>query len=155
MTLNGLPAGEVRLSQMTEYEDALFVPTTKGALYCSVNGQDWTLVEQNYSVKTLLGAIEAVNDGSLKQPSFLSAIVDNNGVLSFASLNNLKEWQLGEAVYDNFPVTGFGSLASYSTSSKQNNLTVVAGKDKNGKLLNSAWSTMNGYQWVILIREKA
>ena len=150
MTLNGLPAGEVRLSQMTEYEDALFVPTTKGALYCSVNGQDWTLVEQNYSVKTLLGAIEAVNDGSLKQPSFLSAIVDNNGVLSFASLNNLKEWQLGEAVYDNFPVTGFGSLASYSTSSKQNNLTVVAGKDKNGKLLNSAWSTMNGYQWVLL-----
>lgn len=150
ITLNGLPAGEVRLSQMTEYDDALFVPTTKGALYSSVNGKDWTLVEQNYSVKTLLGAIEAVNDGSLKQPSFLSAIVDNNGVLSFASLNNLKEWQIGEAVYDNFPVTGFGSLASYSTSSKQNNLTVVAGKDKNGKLLNSAWSTMNGYQWVLL-----
>lgn len=151
LTLNGLPAGEVRLSQMTEYEDALFVPTTKGALYCSVDGKDWTLVEQNYSVKTLLGAIEAVNDGSLKQPSFLSAIVDNNGMLSFASLNkDLKEWQIGEVVYDNFPITGFGSLASYSTSSKQNNLTVVAGKDKNGKLLNSAWSTMNGYQWVLL-----
>ena len=151
LALSGLPAGEVRLSQMTEFEGALFVPTTQGALYRSVGGQDWTLVEQNYFVKTLLGAIEAVNDGSLKQPSFLSAIVDNNGVLSFASLNeDLKEWQVGEAVYDNFPVTGFGSLASYSSSSKQNSLTVVAGKDKDGRLLNSAWSTMNGYQWALL-----
>ena len=154
-TLSGLPAGEVRLSQMTEYEDALFVPTTKGALYRSVNGQDWTLVDQSNNVKALLGAIAAVDNNVLQQPSFLSAIVDNNGTLDFAYLNEEMKWTIGDAVPDGFPVSGFGSLASYSTGSKQNSLTVVAGKDKNGKLLNSAWATMNGGQWILLTDEES
>ena len=148
MTLNGLPAGEVRLSQMTEYDDALFVPTTKGALYCSVNGQDWTLVDQTPSVNALLGAIN--NEIGLGQTSFLSAIVEENGTRSFAFMDKDMKWTTGDVVPDEFPVSGFGSLASYSSSSKQNSLTVVAGKDKNGKLQNSAWGTMNGKQWVLL-----
>ena len=116
MTLNGLPAGEVRLSQMTEYDDALFVPTTKGALYCSVNGQDWTLVDQTPSVNALLGAIN--NEIGLGQTSFLSAIVEENGTRSFAFMDKDMKWTTGDVVPDEFPVSGFGSLASYSSSSK-------------------------------------
>lgn len=153
MTLNGLPAGEARLSQMTEYGDALYVPTTKGALYRSVNGQDWTIVEQTYSIKALLGAVN--NEKGLGQSSFLSAIADNNGTLDFIYMNKDMEWKAGEAVHDGFPVSGFGSLASYSSGSKQNSLTVVAGKDRNGKLLNSAWGTMNGGQWVLLTDQES
>lgn len=41
LAMEGLPAGEARLSQMTGYEDALYVPTTKGELYRSVDGQKW------------------------------------------------------------------------------------------------------------------
>lgn len=149
-TLSGLPAGVVRFSQMTEYEDALYVPTTTGALYSSANGQEWTLVEQAQSVKALLGAVSSVADDRINQASFLATIVDNNGALYFAYMNKDKEWTMGDAVEDGFPVSGFGSLCSYSTGSKQNSLTVVAGKDKNGRLLNSAWATMNGKQWIVL-----
>ena len=152
MTLNGLPAGEVKLSQMTEYEGTLYVPTTDGALYYSVNGQNWTLANQPNQIKALLGSIAAVEN---KQPSFLSAIIDNNGTLDFAYMDKGMKWTNGEAVPDGFPVSGFGSLASYSSGSKQNSLTVVAGKDRNGKLLNSAWGTMNGGQWVLLTDQES
>lgn len=107
MTLNGLPAGEVRLSQITEYDDALFVPTTKGALYRSVNGQDWTLVDQTPSVNALLGAIN--NEIGLGQTSFLSAIVEDNGTRSFAFMDKDMKWTTGDVVPDEFPVSGFGS----------------------------------------------
>lgn len=151
LTLTGLPAGEVRLSQITEYEDALYVPTTTGALYRSVDGQDWTLVSQDKSVRVLLGAI-SIDDSEYvqHQTSFLSAIVDNNGVLNFAFINEDLAWEMGDVVPDEFPVSGFSSLSSYSTGSKQHNLITVAGKDRNGNLLNSAWGTMNGAQWVLL-----
>lgn len=150
LPLSGLPAGVVRLSQMTEYEDALYVPTTTGALYRSVNGQDWTLIEQAQSVKALLGAVSPVADDKINQASFLATIVDNNGTLDFAYMNRNMEWTIGEAIPDGFPVSGFGSLCSYSTGSKQNSLTVVAGKDKNNNLLNSAWATMDGIHWIVL-----
>ncbi|WP_455641085.1 DUF6242 domain-containing protein [Parabacteroides sp.] len=147
LPLEGLPAGEARLSQMTEYENAWYVPTTKGALYRSADGQKWDLVEMALSVKTVLGAIA---DGGLNQSSSLSAIIDNNGTLNFGVMDKDMNWTTGGVVPDGFPVSGFGSLSVLSSASKQYSLTVVAGKDKNSKLLNSAWSTTNGYSWVLL-----
>ena len=58
------------------------------------------------------------------------------------------EWTTGEAVPAGFPVSGFGSLSSQNMF--RESLTVVAGKDKDGKLLNSAWSTMTATSWVLL-----
>lgn len=145
LSLEGLPAGEVRLSQMTEYEDALYVPTSKGALYRSVDGQNWTLVDQTPSVKTVLGAIKK---GGLNQPSALAVIVDNKGTLNYATMNAGHEWTAGDVVPAGFPVSGFGSLSNLNMF--RESLTVVAGKDKDGKLLNAAWSTMTGMSWVLL-----
>lgn len=145
LPLEGLPAGEVRLSQMTEYNNALYVPTTKGALYQSVDGQKWTLVDQPWSVKTILGA---VREGGLNQSSALATIVDNNGTLNYAAMDKDMKWTTGEAVPAGFPVSGFGSLSSQNMF--RESLTVVAGKDKDGKLLNSAWSTMTATSWVLL-----
>lgn len=145
LSLEGLPAGEVRLSQMTEYDNTLYVPTTKGALYQSVNGQKWTLVDQAPSVKTVLGAVK---EGGLNQSSALAVIIDNNGVLSYAAMSKDLKWTTGDAVPTGFPVSGFGSLSSQNMF--RESLAVVAGKDKDGKLLNSAWSTMTGTSWVLL-----
>lgn len=145
LSLEGLPAGEVRLSQMTEYNNILFVPTTKGALYQSVDGQKWTQVDQAPFVKTVLGAIK---ESGLNQPSALAVIVDNNGTLNYAAMGKDMKWVTGDAVPAGFPVSGFGSLSSQNMF--RESLTVVAGKDKEGKLLNSAWSTMTGTSWVLL-----
>lgn len=145
LSLEGLPAGVVRLAQMAEYENTLYVPTTAGALYQSADGQSWTLVDQDHSIKTVLGVIK---DGGLNQPSALAVIIDNNGTLNYAAMNNNQEWTTGDVVPEGFPVSGFGSLSSQSMF--RENLTVVAGRDKDGKLLNSAWATMTGTSWILL-----
>ncbi len=150
LALDGLPKGEVCISQMTEYEGALYVPTTKGALLCSEDGQSWAAVDLPNNVKALLGAVPVVSGSVLRQSSFLSAIIDDEGALKFAYMNAEKQWTAGDDVPDGFPVSGFGALTYYSFGSKRNSLTVVAGKDKNGVLLNSAWATMNGGQWALL-----
>lgn len=153
MTLSGLPAGKVYLSQITEYGDALYVPAADGALYRSENGQDWALVEQAPSIKALLGAVESDEQNEhvgVKQSSFLSAIVDEDGTLKFAALGKQQKWKTGDIVADEFPLSGFGSLSVYSSAGKYYNLTAVAGKSKAGQLLNSAWATMNGTEWVKL-----
>ncbi len=150
LTLDGLPKGEVCLSQMTEYEGALYAPTTKGALLCSEDGQSWTVADQPNDVKALLGAVPVVDGNVSRQSSFLSAIISSEGDLRFACMNAEGQWTLGDDVPDGFPVSGFGALTYYSSGSKQNSLTVVAGRDKSGVLLNSAWATMNGRQWALL-----
>ena len=47
LAVSGLPAGEIRLSQITAYEDAFYAVTTKGVLYSSADGQNWSAVENN------------------------------------------------------------------------------------------------------------
>lgn len=145
LSLEGLPAGVVRLAQMTDYENILYVPITTGALYQSADGQSWTLVDQAPSVRTVLGVVK---EGGLNQPSALAAIIDTDGTLNYAAMNEDQEWTTGDVLPDGFPVSGFGSLSSQSMF--RENLTVVAGRDKDGKLLNSAWATMTGTSWILL-----
>lgn len=145
LSLEGLPAGVVRLAQMADYENILYVPTTTGALYQSADGQSWTLVDQAPSVRTVLGVVK---EGGRNQPSALAAIIDNNGTLNYAAMNEDQKWTTGEVVPEGFPISGFGSLSSQSMF--RENLTVVAGRDKDGKLLNSAWATMTGTSWILL-----
>ena len=51
LTVSGLPVGEIRLSQMTAYEDAFYAVTTKGVLYSSADGQTWSPVENSPVIK--------------------------------------------------------------------------------------------------------
>lgn len=150
LTVAGLPAGEVRLSQLTAYEDAFYAVTTKGALYRSADGQDWALVENAPVIKALLGTIDVKDDftGAGKQPSALSAVLDKNGTLVYGCMNSTMEWSEGSLLNEGFPLTGFGSL-SYNSMFRAR-LLVVAGRDKDNKLTNTAWSTEDGRIWAKL-----
>lgn len=154
-SLTGLPAGEVRLSQITEMGDYLYAVTTKGALYRSANGLDWTLVENTPSIKSLLGSIRATDDftGSGKQTSALATVIDTDGKLTFASLDKSQEWKSGVEVPAGFPISNFGNV-SY-TSMFRARLMLVAGRDKNNNLLNSSWATADGIDWAMLTDSEA
>lgn len=155
LTVTGLPAGEVRLSQITAYEDAFYVVTTKGALYRSADGQAWTLMENTPVVKVLLGAITTSDDYTItgKQPSALATVVEKNGSFIYASMDKEMEWTDGTLLNEGFPLTGFGNL-SYNSMYRAR-LLVVAGRDKDNKLTNAAWSTENGQVWAMLTDEEA
>lgn len=154
LPLSGLPAGEVRLSQINEFEGNLYAVTTKGALYHSSNGQEWVALPNAPSVKALLGSIKADNDftGSGKQPSALAAVIEKDGALLFAGMNKAMEWTPGAVVNTGFPLNGFGCV-SYSSMYRAR-LLLVAGRDQHNKLTNASWGTEDGRTWVKLSGEE-
>lgn len=147
LPLTGLPTENVRISQLTEYNGKLYVPTTTGALYTSANGQDWHVVENIPSVKYLFGV---VGEG-LNQTSAMAVAVETADGLFYAAMNEAQEWTMGNEVEAGFPLTGFGS-ATYSAMYYEY-LMVVAGRDKNNNLTNASWGTMDGLTWVTLSDE--
>lgn len=156
LEVNGLPNGEVCLSQITVYENVLFAITTDGTLYSSQEGEEWAPVQiqENYPVKALLGSLNADNDftGAGKQISALAAIIEKDGKLIHASINHqTRKWEWDESnatVAEGFPLKGFGSV-SYSSMYRAR-LMVVAGRDKNNQLTSASWATDNGMVWAQL-----
>ncbi|WP_075966608.1 DUF6242 domain-containing protein [Parabacteroides massiliensis] len=155
LAVSGLPAGEIRLSQITAYEDAFYAVTTKGVLYSSADGQNWSAVENTPVIKALLGVIDVDDDFTAagKQPSALSAVIDKDGTLVYGYMNEAKEWNEGTLLNEGFPLIGFGSL-SYNSMYRAR-LLVVAGRDKDDRLTNTAWSTENGKVWAKLTDDEA
>ncbi|MDR0756622.1 MAG: DUF6242 domain-containing protein [Tannerella sp.] len=145
--LTGLPDKTAfTLSQMTEYEGNLYLPSPDGALYRSADGQDWTKMDDAPEIAALLGA---VGEGTeLGRPSALATIIRDDGKWLFAAMNVSGQWQQGTETPGVFPVAGFAS-----NSYKQmyySHLTVVAGKDRHGALSNRCWDTMDGLAWICL-----
>lgn len=147
LPLTGLPAANVRISQITEYNGNFYVPTTEGVLYVSANGQDWTAVEEAPSVKYLFGVVKKGE----KQPSVLTAAVEVEDGLHYAAMNEKNEWTTGGAVQPSFPLTGFG-VSTYAAMYHEY-LMVVAGRDKENKLTRYSWATMDGLNWALLSDE--
>lgn len=155
LEVTGLPAGEVRLSQITEYENKLYAVTVKGALYQSADGQSWSAVANAPVIKALLGSI-IVNDdfnGAGKQPSALATVIEKDGSLIYAAMNKSMAWTEGTFLNTGFPISGFGCV-SYNSMFRAR-LMLVAGKDKDNKLTNMSWSTENGLVWAMLSDEEA
>lgn len=150
-TLTGLPADGLKLAQITDYAGTLYIPTDKGTVYQSVNGQDWTLLGNTPVVKALLGIVK--EGGANKQPTVLAAIVENNGTLNYAALDTTNQWAIGEEVAANFPVTGFANL-NYSAVYREY-LMILAGRNKANQLLNTGWATSNGTSWALLTDEES
>ncbi|MDR2120258.1 MAG: DUF6242 domain-containing protein [Tannerella sp.] len=134
------------LSQITEYEDNLYLPSSDGALYCSAEGQDWTRVENTPEIVALPGTVCVAPE--LKRPSALSAVIRDGDAWLFAAMNISGQWQKGKEVPEGFPITGFASN-SY-TQMYYSHLVIVAGKDRNGGLSNKSWDTMDGLAWICL-----
>lgn len=97
--MTGLPSDGLLISQITEYNKALYVPATNGTLYRSEDGLTWSAVENAPSVKYVLGSVKQ----GTKQPSALATIVDQEGKLAFYAMNESMEWIAGDAVPSGFP----------------------------------------------------
>lgn len=149
ISLSGLPASGVPLTQVTAYNGLLYLPSVSGVLYQSTDGQVWTVATGDLKVRYLLGAVKEGQG----QPSSLSAIVDKDGTLTFASMNKEKVWSTGDAVPAYFPVTGFGNTDYYTMYHEY--LMIAGGRDKDNQLLNSTWATMNGLLWAKLTDDES
>ena len=144
VTLTGFGSKTIILSQIVEYDGILYMPSSDGTLFYSTNRTDWRIVEASPTVKTLLGVLNGSVIG--KTQSAMTAIIQENGALYFATMNAENQWKKGAVVSENFPLSGFG-VTSYETAFYWH-LLVVAGKDRSGKLSNAVWETMNGLNWV-------
>ena len=131
LSLTGLPSDGLLISQITEYNNALYVPATNGTLYRSEDGLTWSAVENAPSVKYVLGSVKQ----GTKQPSALATIVDQEGKLAFYAMNESMEWIAGDAVPSGFPVTGFSNQRPRDTihgSPSRINHLVVHGTSAGG-----------------------
>lgn len=149
-TLNGLTDKTCLFTQIVQFEDALYMPTTDGLLYHSVNGVDWAVLEGAPKVNGLLGTVEASEQ--LKRPSALAAVIEEDGKWLYAVMNEGTDWTMGQEVSEQFPISGFGSLCHEVAFYKR--LMIVGGKDRNKQLSNAAWETLDGLKWVRLTDEK-
>ena len=146
VALTGLSGKTVILSQLTEYEEVLYLPASDGSLYYSTDGGNWNVLEQTPAVKTLLGTINGSEQG--KTSSKLAAIIQEDNIWRFATMDVDRKWEKGTVTPAEFPVSGFGN-SSYESMFFWR-LVVAAGKNRNGGLSDAAWETMTGLSWVRL-----
>ncbi|MDR1523627.1 MAG: DUF6242 domain-containing protein [Tannerella sp.] len=149
LALSGFP-GKAVISQLTEYEGVLYVRDTEGLLYRSVDGEAWSQVVNAPSVEALLGFIPG---NSIGNEPVLSAILNVDGTLRFATMTENLEWRTGNEIPASFPLSGFG-LLNYEVMHHPY-LAVSSGRDGSGRLSNVSWSTMNGLSWVPLTNEQS
>ncbi|MDR1813490.1 MAG: DUF6242 domain-containing protein [Tannerella sp.] len=133
-------------SQITTFNNTLYLFTDEGALYSSTDGQTWTQQSDAPKIKALLGSIQA---SSVNGDEKLAVIAELDGVNRFVIYD--KEWIEGDEVTASFPIEGFCPV-NYESMYYQR-LTVVSGKDKDGNLSNAAWSTIDGLSWTKLTNE--
>lgn len=147
-SVTGLPAGNVRLSQLTVFRNTFYAIGEDGTFYHSTNGNEWTSVENlTYSVQALLGCIQPISEE--RQTAALTAVVEADGTLVYAKMTDeANGWELGAPVASGFPMNGFGT-ASF-TSRFLARVLVVAGRDSENRLTNATWSTEDGLTWTKL-----
>jgi len=148
--LTGLSGKTYLLAQMTEFDGVLYLPSSDGTLLYSTNKSDWRIMEAAPVVKTLLG-VKNSND-IVRSESVLSAVIQEDNNFYFAAMNTENKWEKGAMTPELFPVSGFGNT-TYETAFYWH-LVVAAGKDRNGRLSNAVWETMNGLYWVCSTDER-
>ncbi|MDR0835891.1 MAG: DUF6242 domain-containing protein [Tannerella sp.] len=139
--LSGFPENAV-ISSVTECNTFIYVIDEDGKLYFSENGATWYETDA-VGIKTILGS--HLNNNAY---SDLCCIADINDTLKFYTYNLDKGQTAGDEVPENFPITGFSSVA-YEIRHFQH-LILASGRDTNGNLTNTAWDTMDGLRWVPL-----
>jgi hypothetical protein len=148
LPLSGLNGGDDKLiSQLTLFGSLAYMPSKSGALYASPDGVSWTPAGNTLPVRALLGAL---SEGRNQSP-VLTAIVEDNGLLSFACMSENGEWTTGEKVHNNFPIANFASYAY--TNMYYAYVLLAGGRDRENQLTNTTWGTMNGKDWALLTNE--
>ena len=141
LSLSGLPAEGVCLSQMTYYNKVLYVATESGALYRSVDGLTWSEVEGAPVIRILLGEIPA----GLRQTAVLAAVAEREGAFVYCAMDEASQWTMGDVVPESFPASGFSAM-DYESMHYQY-LMVVAGRSIGNQLLNTTWTSRDGLAW--------
>ncbi|MDR1356503.1 MAG: DUF6242 domain-containing protein [Tannerellaceae bacterium] len=139
LQLSGFPA-TTDITQITLYENTLYAPAG-GNIYQSADGISWAKVEQTPVISAIMGVLKEGRNTS----SALATVIENGNSRRFAGMNKDGQWTEGEVTPGNFPVSGFGSLDYYRMNNAY--LTVVAGKDVEGRLLNTTWVTGDALSW--------
>ena len=146
LPVTGLPAGNIRLSQLTVFKNAFYAISEEGTLYRSTDGSAWVSADEGstYAVRALLGCIRPISEE--RQTEALTAVVEAEGSLVYAKMTDeTTGWELGAPVASGFPMSGFGN-ASF-TSRFLARVLVVAGRDSENRLTNATWSTEDGLTW--------
>ncbi len=149
LELLGLPTDKIILSQITEYEGTYYVPSTDGILYASPAGRSWSPVADAPYISYVLGDVK---EGG-RQTSAMSVIVKEDDILKFGARDSKGAWTIGNAVPENFPVSGFGK-ENYA-SLYNSYLMVVGGRTANNQLSNYSWGTIDGVDWALLTDENS
>jgi hypothetical protein len=155
LTLNGLPgnvlvkeiqADEIKLNE-TNTITRLYAYTAAGELYVSFddNVANWNKIEIPYPVVSVFGYLNS----SKIQEDGLAFIVKKDDTSVFAFSDNFLDFQLGETVPEDFPVSGFSVIHNKSSLGLER-ITLVGGKSSSGKNLNTVWTTENGLYWANL-----
>lgn len=142
--LTGLPSSGLILGQITTFQSRLYIPSSDGTVYVSEDGVSWETLEGIPTTKALLGGLT----NSVNQPPALSAIIEEDGILSFAAMDTTNVWTIGASVPDEFPLSGFA--AANLDVMYRNRLFVVGGRTSDNQLVNTTWSTMDALTWANL-----
>ncbi len=156
LPVSGLPSGEIRLHQLTVYENRLFAVTASGALYISDNGETWSVAESAPVVKSLIGSLSLRKNasGEVSRPALLAAVIEKEGNAYWATMDPSMQWTEGNALpATGFPVDGFAATL-YQTA-HHSHLLILGGKDRSNSLLNTVWITDDGREWVKISRDEA
>jgi hypothetical protein len=143
--LTGLPANTV-VRGIRSNDEKLFAYTVDGNYYECTNVTNWSKINLDYPVVSILGYLK-LGEGQSQLKEGLSLIIrkDNQDVFALIADN---QWIFGDIIPAGFPVSDFASFSSERM--KLGYLTVIGGLSLTGEVLNNTWSTGNGSYWAKL-----
>ena len=147
--LTGLPNSTV-VSGILSDGKSIYAYTKEdegGELYYSSDAVSWEKIPCEYPVISVLGYLPP----SKIQSGGLSIVVKKENSLYFmfmASSGILNDFQLGQQLSDNFPISDFSTINSQVLTVER--ITLVGGKSQSNEDMNTVWSTQDGLYWANL-----
>jgi hypothetical protein len=149
IALFGLPYNTL-VEGIQQSSNRLLASTENGDLYICFDdsANDWQKITTPYPVVGVLGYLDVGKEASAVQQAGLCLIFNKDGENVFAFTPDLMEWNTGDIIPANFPVTDFSAFSQ--ERAKIGRLTLIAGKSATNEFLNTVWSTQNGLYWAKL-----
>jgi len=137
VTVSGLPAN-ASLNDMLTFSGKLYL-SSGGKIYSSADGSIWS-IENSFSASYFESILFTLNDE-------MWLIAKIGQTYHFAHFTEGGAPKIIGEIPVNFPVTDFSAL-SFTSRSGKTKAIVVGGKDSDGKILRTNWSTENGIYWI-------
>jgi len=140
--ISGLPSN-ISQADMTLFKGNFLAVTDDGDSYISTDGMSWR--QQNNS--TVLNSIFGILPGSSASEDMLLVSYQEGGNYRFGTTTDLSEINpvnnisgyVGTIIGNDFPVTGFTSVAGTDRGFNGRQLVIIGGSNKNSEELNSTW----------------